>query len=66
MLSPRSAAQRLGTTLVWIYHELWAGRLPGARKVGSTWRIPTEVIEARLKAKNEHATRRVTRREHGR
>jgi hypothetical protein len=25
---------------MWIYQQLWAGRLPGARKVDGVWRIP--------------------------
>ncbi len=49
MLSPREAAQRLGTSLYFVYHELWANRLPGARKVGKVWRIPAEGVEDRVK-----------------
>jgi excisionase family DNA binding protein len=50
MLTVREAAWRLGLTLSHVYHLTWVGRLPGARKVGKTWRIPGSVVEARLKA----------------
>lgn len=49
MLTVRAAARRLGLTLSHVYHLTWVGRMPGARKVGRTWRIPASVVEARLK-----------------
>lgn len=50
-LSPRQAAQSLGTSLYFVYAELWAGRFPGAEKIGRTWRIPPTAIADRLKAR---------------
>jgi hypothetical protein len=47
-LTPRQFAQRRGTSLYFVYHELWANRLPGARKVGKSWRIPLAALEERL------------------
>jgi excisionase family DNA binding protein len=48
-LTPRQAAKRLDVSLYFVYHCLWAGKLPGARKAGKTWRIPAKAVEARLK-----------------
>jgi len=36
----RETARIKGVTLKAIYDKLYAGRLPGARKIGRTWRIP--------------------------
>ena len=47
-LSPREAAQRLGTTLQYLYTELWADRIPGARRSGRVWVIPEAAIRERL------------------
>jgi len=47
-LTVRAAASRLGCTLKYIYDLLYSGRLAG-RKVGRTWRIPADAVEARLK-----------------
>lgn len=51
----REAALRAGWTLKYIYDLLYSGRLPGAQKVGRTWRIPVQAIEARLQAREEAA-----------
>ncbi len=51
MLTPRQFAQKRGTSLYFVYHELWANRLPGARKVGKSWRIPLATLVERLNAK---------------
>ena len=32
MLTPRQFAQKRGTSLYFVYHELWANRLPGAQR----------------------------------
>lgn len=53
-LSPREAAQRLGTSLYFIYHELWASRIPGAVKVGKAWRIPIESVRSHSKRRERH------------
>ena len=47
----RTAAQRMGCTLKYIYDLLYSGRLRG-RKVGKRWHIPAHAVEARLKARN--------------
>jgi excisionase family DNA binding protein len=44
ILSPRQVAQMWGTSLTWVYVELWAGRIPGAQKVGRKWRIPRSAM----------------------
>lgn len=46
-MTPKQVAQRLGVTLSYVYHELWADRLPGARKVGKAWLIPATAIKER-------------------
>ena len=38
-----------------VYEMVRNGRLPGATKVGGSWRIKTEVLEAWLKAGGEAA-----------
>lgn len=47
VLTPRQMAQRRGISLSYVYHELWANRIPGARKVGKVWRIPGAAIRQR-------------------
>jgi excisionase family DNA binding protein len=42
------AARKLNVTLKYIYDLVYSGRLP-AEKMGRTWRIPAEAVEARLK-----------------
>lgn len=63
-LSPSAAARFLGTTLNFIYQELWANRFPGALKVGKNWRIPVVAIEDRRKRRAnspfEAPTERIT------
>jgi excisionase family DNA binding protein len=44
----REAAQRLGFTMKYLYDLIYTGKLK-AEKVGRSWRIPTHVVEARLK-----------------
>ncbi len=51
-VSVRQAAQMLGTTLTFAYHELWANRFAGARKVGKHWEIPVESIRNRRKERS--------------
>jgi excisionase family DNA binding protein len=46
------AARRLGFTLKYVYDLLYSGRLKAEKKMGR-WRIPTEEIEARLKARRD-------------
>jgi hypothetical protein len=46
-MTPKQVAQQRGVTLTCVYHELWANRLPGARKVGRSWMIPVSVITKR-------------------
>ena len=50
-LSAIEAARRLGVGLDYLYSLLWTGKLEG-RKVGRTWRIDAEVIEARRRRAN--------------
>jgi len=38
----RERARRTGQCLANVYQLLWAGRIPGAEKVGRTWLIPVE------------------------
>ncbi len=54
----RTAAQRMGCTLKYIYDLLYSGGLRG-RKVGRRWRISAEAVEARLKTRkaNDGTTR---------
>jgi excisionase family DNA binding protein len=44
----REAAQRLGFTMKYLYDLIYTGRLE-AKKVGRSWRIPAQTVEARLK-----------------
>ncbi len=41
-----------------VYEMVRNGRLPGATKVGGSWRIKTEVLEAWLEAGGEAASAR--------
>lgn len=43
-ISPREMAVRRGNTLMYVYQQLWTGRVPGAQKVGKTWRIPVAAV----------------------
>lgn len=52
-LGVRQAAQELGVTTKYVYDLLYSGRLPGAAKVGRTWRIPPSQIRQRLKARKD-------------
>ena len=47
MVSPREAARMLGTTLMFIYHELASNHFPGAGKIAGKWAIPVADVEAR-------------------
>jgi hypothetical protein len=46
-LSPKEVAQQRGVSLAYVYCQLWANRIPGARKIGKTWVIPMESIQKR-------------------
>jgi excisionase family DNA binding protein len=52
-LTPCQAARQMGCTLDWIYRELRAGRFRGAVKSGKHWKIPVQVVQARLEAKKQ-------------
>lgn len=55
-LAPKDAAQRLGVRLDSIYSLIWAGKIE-AHKLDGRWRIPSEVIEQRLKQRrSDHGT----------
>jgi excisionase family DNA binding protein len=51
-LGVRQAALKLQCSLKNVYDLLYAGRLPGAIKIGRTWKIPARTIENRLKARS--------------
>lgn len=51
MLSPKEVAKLSSITLDLIYRELWAGRIPGARKIGKRWMIPVGTAMARLRGR---------------
>jgi excisionase family DNA binding protein len=46
------AARKLNFTLKYVYDLVYSGRLPAA-KVGRTWRIPVDAVEARLKQRGQ-------------
>lgn len=52
-VSIREAAGRLKRGLGYIYHLVWAGKLPAIRRDGR-WFVPVAAIEARMKAQEEH------------
>lgn len=56
-ISPRELARQRQVSLDYIYRELWAGKVPGARKVGKQWLIPDsatqETAQRRTKAGRE-------------
>jgi excisionase family DNA binding protein len=52
-VSPRDAAQELGTRLDTIYQLIWSGKL-SAFKLDGRWRIPRKAIETRLLAREAH------------
>jgi hypothetical protein len=52
-LTPKEAARVRGTTIGWIYSQLWAARLPGARKVGRGWQIPVAAIHAAAETRKQ-------------
>jgi excisionase family DNA binding protein len=49
-LGVRETARQLDVSLKYVYDLLYAGRLPG-RKIGRTWRIPSEAVASRVKGK---------------
>ena len=46
-LTPREASRKLRVSLYFVYQLLWSGKLPG-KKVGKSWAIPKDAIDARL------------------
>jgi excisionase family DNA binding protein len=49
-LTPREVAVRLKVSLAYVYHLVWAKKLPAERTRGR-WLIPADAVEVRLKAK---------------
>jgi excisionase family DNA binding protein len=49
-LTPREVAIRLNVSLGYVYHLVWAKKLPAERTRGR-WLIPVDAVEVRLKAK---------------
>lgn len=49
-VTPRQAAQRLGTRLDSLYALIWAGKIPAHKKEGR-WLISLDAVEQRLKAR---------------
>jgi len=47
-LTVQQTAQRLGVTLKYVRDLLYEGKLPGAKKVGRQWLIPSSAVEARV------------------
>jgi predicted site-specific integrase-resolvase len=45
MMTVREVATRDGVTLKTVYDRLWAGRIPGVKKINEVWRIPVEESE---------------------
>jgi hypothetical protein len=45
--STSDAARAMGITLTYLFHELWAGRIPGAHKQDGKWQIPRQAVEER-------------------
>ncbi len=50
-LTVREAALEMGYTMKYVYDLIYMERLPGARKVGTSWRIPARAIQAQLEAR---------------
>ncbi len=48
-LTVRDTAISLGCSLKWVRDLLYAGRFPGAKKIGRQWRIPGAAVEQRMK-----------------
>jgi hypothetical protein len=44
-IGPKDIARRRGCTVKYVYDLLAAGRIPGARKVGKNWAIPTRALK---------------------
>jgi excisionase family DNA binding protein len=53
ILTTRQTAQALGIGLRHVLTLLYEGKLPGARKNGRKWAIPTAAVESRLKAREQ-------------
>lgn len=51
-ISVPEAARRLGMALTYVYSLVWTGKLE-ARKVNRQWRVSSEAVESRLKARGE-------------
>lgn len=49
-LTPREVAVRLKVSLAYVYHLVWAKKLPAQRTHGR-WLIPVDAVEVRLRAK---------------
>ena len=52
-LSVRETASEFGCTLKYVFDLLYAGRLPGARKEGRRWVIPTASVRAYAQQKRK-------------
>jgi excisionase family DNA binding protein len=50
-LTVRQAAANLGVTLKYIRDLLYENKLPGARKQGRVWLIPSAAVETRVDAR---------------
>jgi excisionase family DNA binding protein len=51
-ISVAEAARKLGMALTYVYSLVWAGKLK-ARKVNRRWRVSSDAVESRLKARGE-------------
>jgi excisionase family DNA binding protein len=51
-ISVAEAARKLGMALTYVYSLVWAGKLK-ARKVNRQWRVSSDAVESRLKARGE-------------
>jgi hypothetical protein len=56
-MTPREVAIERGCTLDFIYRELWAGKYPGAEKVGKVWRIPAGTVKAHGESRGNDGNR---------
>ena len=52
-LTVQQTAQRLGVTLKYVRDLLYESKLPGAKKVGRQWLIPSSAVEARVASREQ-------------
>ena len=57
-IAPKDMARRRRWTIKYVYDLLAAGRIPGAKKIGSQWAIPVAAVTELDRARQRPTVRR--------